>query len=169
MNCKKQDELFSYREPETGMLRNRPIPKGGQIVINGKFTESDLMQIVDQHRAYGMVDVKDIDRTAPFINLCYQLNKPMTEQQIKYGFEHNTDVLVERGQEQRNIAAVAISGNLAQVAQDTGGAIKEMDLQLVDKTEGDTNTGMDELVRVDSNVSKKDSGKRSKGRIGRAA
>lgn len=164
MNCKKQDEVFSYRIMESRQLMTQTIPKGGQLQVYRDADIDTLMHIVEQHRKYGMVDAADIDRTKLFINLCYQIDKPFSPNQIMYGFQHNTDVLTERGKEQRDKAAVAISGNLEQVAQDMGGRVRDMDLQVMDDTKGDTNTGLDEKIIVDRVHGGKPGSKRKAGK-----
>jgi len=175
MNCKKQDEVFAFRVPELdkagkvvrhGQLITQTIPKGGQLQVYRDADEPVLRAILAQHARYGIAAAADIDRPKPFINLAYQFDKPFSPNQIMYGFQHNTDVLVDRGREQRDGAAVAISQGLDQRAQDHGGKVREMDLVLVDDTKGDSNTGMDETIRVDAHTGGKPGSKRKAGRAG---
>lgn len=117
-NTKKQDETFMYRIPEIARPYTQTIPAGGQIQIYRDAPRDVLEGIVDQHRMYGLVDVADIDRTKPFVNLCYQFDKVITQNQIMYGMEHNSEVLEDKGLEYRKQSAVAISSNLDKAAQE---------------------------------------------------
>lgn len=171
MNCKSQDESFSYRVPEgevgayrPGRVMTQTVPKGGQVQIYRDESEPVLRAIMDQHHKYGVVEANEVDRTRPFINLVFQLNRPFTPDQILYGFQHNTDVLTERGEEQRNNAAVAIGGNLDRVAAEHGRRVTGSELELVDETTGDDNSGLATKIIVDPAISKNEHGKRQKGR-----
>jgi len=164
MNCKTQDETFSYRVPESGRLMTQTIPKGGQVQVYRDESEPILRGIMEQHRKYGAVEACDIDRTKPFINLAFQIDKPFTPDQILYGFQHNTDVLTERGEEQRNNAAVAIANNVEKVAQEQGRRLTGSELELVDETTGDENSGLATKIIVDPAISKAEHGKKQKGR-----
>ena len=159
MNCKKQDEVFSYRVPESGQLINQSIPRGGQIQVYRDETEAVLLAIAKQHTKYGMVAAADIDRTKPFINLAYQLDKPFTPDQIMYGLEHNTDVLEDRGIEQRTAAAVAIS-DLLDKAATTNGTVRSMELQIEDVAK-DAPT-LNERITVDKNPNLQGSDRKGK-------
>jgi hypothetical protein len=166
MNCKKQDEVFSYRAPE-GALITQHIPKGGQIQVYRDESEHVLREIVEQHQKYGVIEACNIDRTKPFINLAFQFDKPFTPDQIMRGMHHNIDVLTGRGAEQRVNSAVGINDGLGKLAQENGSKVLEMDLTLEDKTEGDTNSGLDEKLIVAPYISKKEHGQRQKGRPAR--
>ena len=117
-NTKKQDEHLFFRIPEITRPFSQVIPAGGQVQIYRDAPRDVLEGIVDQHRMYGLVDVADIDRTKPFVNLCYQFDKHITQNQIMYGMEHNSEVLEDKGLEYRKQSAVAISSNLDKAAQE---------------------------------------------------
>ena len=106
-----------------------------------------------------MVAAADIDRTKPFINLAYQLDKPFTPDQIMYGLEHNTDVLEDRGIEQRTAAAVAIS-DLLDKAATTNGTVRSMELQIEDVAK-DAPT-LNERITVDKNPNLQGSDRKGK-------
>lgn len=160
MNCKTQDETFSFRVPETGQLINQTIPRGGQIQVYRDETETVLRMIAGQHKAYGMVEACDVDRTKPFINLAFQLDKPFTPDQIMYGLQHNTDVLEERGIEQRTAAAVAI-GDILDKAATTNGVVRSAELQIEDQTRNGEPT-INERIIVDKNPNLQGSDRKGK-------
>lgn len=170
-NCKPQSENFSFRVIGTGQLVTQHIPAGGQIEIYRDTDRATLEAIVEQHEQYGLIPVANIDRTKPFISLCYQYDKPITQNHIKYGIEHNTDVLTEVGRERRDQAAVAIGSNLERAADEAAGRpqLKGMSLEIQEeKAPGDNSAGINEVIQVDHNHGDKPGSKRKAGRPSRA-
>jgi hypothetical protein len=165
-NCKSQREAFSYRVGENGQLISQDIPAGGQIQIYRDADEATLRAIVEQHRKYGLIAVADIDRTKPFINLCYQFDKSITQNQIKYGIEHNSEVLAEVGRERRDQSAVAIGSNIERVAEEAGHSrVNSITLEVQEeKAIGDTSAGINEVIHVDKQQGQKPGAKRKAGR-----
>ena len=150
-NTKRQDEIFMYRIPEITRPYSQTIPAGGQAQIYRDATRDVLEGIVDQHRMYGLVDVADIDRTKPFVNLCYQFDKAITQNQIMYGMEHNSEVLEDKGLEYRKQSAVAISSNLDKAAQEGNAPnASGMKLELIEEKtdQGDNSEKLTQTVEV---------------------
>lgn len=165
-NCKAQVETFSYRILGTGQLISQQIPAGGQVQIYRDTDMGILEAIIEQHRKYGLIPVADIDRTKPFISLCYQIDKPITQNHIKYGVEHNVDVLTDVGRERRDQAAVAIGSNIDRAAEEAGRSqTNSMSLEIQeDKLPGDNSEGVNEVIHVDKNQGGKPGSKRKAGR-----
>lgn len=88
---------------------------GGQIRISGDLTTPEIEAIVGQHRKYGMVEVGEIDRTKPFVGLCYSVDKPISVERIRNALVHNAEVLTEIGRARRQEAAIAVSNQLEAV------------------------------------------------------
>ena len=150
-NCKKQAEDFNYRIPEVVRTYVQNIPAGGQIEVYRDATMDILEGIIEQHRMYGLVNVSEIDRTKEFANLCYQFDKPITQNQIMYGIEHNSDVLEVRGNEMRKKAAVAINNNLERAAEESGNnKVKAVEVGIKEEKtdQGDTASKLEQTVRV---------------------
>ena len=127
------------------------IPAGGQIEVYRDATMDILEGIIEQHRMYGLVHVSEIDRTKEFANLCYQFDKPITQNQIMYGIEHNSDVLEVRGNEMRKKAAVAINNNLERAAEESGNnKVKAVEVGIKEEKtdQGDTASKLEQTVRV---------------------
>ncbi len=165
MNCKKQNELFYCRVPGQRQLYAPEIPAGGQIEIMPGADIKILQGIVDHHKQYGMVAVADVDRTKEFINLCYQWDKPITQNQILYGAQHNDDVLTETGRQNRDNAAVAISARLEDAAVRNDSRVNRMELEIIEeKKPGDNSAGLSETIIVDHNNGAAPGSKRQKGR-----
>lgn len=169
-NCKPQDEEFLYRVAEK--QRTHPfrqvILAGQQLLIYKEESEAVLRGIIQQHEKYGLVHVSDIDRTKPFISLCWQFDKPITPDQIAYSLQHNHDVLEQDGQIRRDQAAVGIADNLGRVVatQAGGRAPGALSLEIEErKPRGDqSKEGINEVIRVDPTGGKAGA-KRKKGRI----
>jgi hypothetical protein len=171
-NCSAQSFAFSYRIIGTGQLLTQHIPAGGQLEIYRDTDRATLENIVEQHAQYGLIPVANIDRTKPFISLCYQFDKPITQNHIKYGIEHNTDVLVEVGRERRDQSAVAIGSNLERAAEQAAGnpQLHSMSLEIQEeKPIGDNSSGINEVIQVDRTHGKAPGGKRQAGRAGARA
>ena len=111
-NCTQQVQSFMYRVPETPAPRMQPIGIGQQIQISGDLSQFDIDAIVEQHSRYGLVAVDAIDRTRPFIGVCYSVDKHVPVDKIKRALEHNESVLIERGRVMRQEAAVALNNSL---------------------------------------------------------
>ncbi len=169
-NCKSQDESFSFRIAETGQLITQHIPAGGQLQIYRDADRATLEAIVEQHRRYGLIPVAEIDRTKPFINLCYQFDKAITQNHIKYGVEHNVEVLTDLGRERRDQAAVAVGTNLERAAEEASGhpRLSAVSLEVQEeKNPGDNSKGINEVIHVDRNHGNAPGSKRKAGRAGR--
>ena len=104
-NCTKQDSDFAYRTTRGGKLIMQKIHVGRQVKLAGDLTGAEIAYIIDQHAKYGFVSVRDIDRTKPFIGLCYD-DKPIQVDAIRQALAHNDAVLLERGRKTREGAAV---------------------------------------------------------------
>lgn len=113
-NLTKQRQQFHYRLIDD--TRQGPMPlfifieQGGQNRLPFRdLTDPQIRAIVDSHAAYGLTDVKDIDRTRPFIGLCYSVDKQVPIDAIRRGLAHNDGVLEKLGVEIRTQAALAVN------------------------------------------------------------
>jgi len=110
-NLTKQRQEIYYWAPETEAKSPRmcPIEVGMQTVLPGDFNTPQIDAIVKQLSPYGLVHVKEIKKAKPFVGLCYDIDKPISVDALRLGLIHNNEVLEERGQETRKLAAVAVS------------------------------------------------------------
>jgi hypothetical protein len=156
-NCTRQVLDFMYRLPEHPTPIHQKIEMGQQIAVPRDLSMPDIEYVVNQHRIYGMVDVKDVDHTKAFIGTCYSVDKPVSINKIQLALSHNTDVLAERGREQRKEAAVAISNQLDEA---TGGkSLTETDVSIVEeKGANGADPSFGEGVVVRKDVSEHDNG-----------
>ena len=108
-NCTKQNYIHSYRVPEESGVRTIPIRIGAQVQIPGDFSQPQIDGLIRQHAKYGMIDVAEVDRTKPFVGLCYAVDKKIPVEKIVRAMTHNEAVLEERGRDLRRASAVASS------------------------------------------------------------
>jgi hypothetical protein len=146
-NCTQQVQDFIYRLPETPGPRSQRIDIGSQVQISGDLSTPDIDAIVRQHATYGLVSVDEVDRTKPFVGLCYSVDKPVPVAKIKSAIAHNYDVMVERGKELRKEAAVATESSL--VERGAGPAALEM--SVVEETKDGSDPTFNEGLRVTRN------------------
>ena len=88
-NCTSQVQDFQYRLPESGKVFKQTIPIGQQIQVSGDLNVLHIQAIIEQHAKYSMVAVHEIDRTKPFIGLCYNLDKPVDMEKVRRALVHN--------------------------------------------------------------------------------
>ena len=135
-NTTHQVQDFQYRLPDSLKIYKQEIRIGGQIAVPGDITRNDVDFIVNQHAMYGLVDVKEIDRTRNFFGLCYSIDKPVDVERVKYAIIHNNEVLVERGKDLRKEAAVAVNNA---IEEQTGGLNSlQMDIEEIETKGKDT-------------------------------
>ena len=149
-NCTKQVQDFTYRIPGTASQRVQRIEIGSQIRISSDLSTPEIQSIVDQHHKYGLVAVGDIDRTKPFIGMCYSVDTPITVEKLRRAFAHNADVLNERGRELRQEAAVAVNHHIEQAAGENGPAVKSLEMTVQEENPGtiEDHPAINEGVRV---------------------
>lgn len=151
-NLTAQNQVFAFRLPESNKAFHQEIPIGGQIPVAGRngrpeLSTADVEAIIRQHAKYGLIDVAEIDRTKAFAGMCFSLDKPVNVSKIRYAIEHNHFVLVERGKEIREAAAVGIS----QKIENENPGLKGLEMTAVEVDDRKTgHTGeFSEALRVD--------------------
>lgn len=132
-NATKQVLTFSYRPPGKG-VRSQSVPIGGQIQLSGDLTTEEVDCVISQNERYGLVDVKEIDRTKAFIGICYSLDKEISLSYLQRAFDQNHRVLVERGKEIRTNAAIAVNQGLeAELAENQLGGLSQLEMSVVEQ------------------------------------
>lgn len=150
-NCTKQDHDFNFRLPENQKLLSVPIPKGKQEKILGDLSDTDIKAIVEQHHRYGLVHIDEARKVKDFAGLCYS-DKPITAKAMQNLYDHNQDVLEERGEEQRKqaavVAQVSLDGQLQAVGQTTNAVeVDQVELRAPDDQREDK--PLQQTIRVD--------------------
>lgn len=121
-NCTNQFYTFSYRIPADEGYGKRTheqvILPGQQMRIYADAPLKVLEAIVEQKRPYGIVHVSEVVRTKQFVGICYEFDKPVDLERFQYAVDHNHGVLVERGEELRQEAALATNLAINTAVQD---------------------------------------------------
>lgn len=169
-NCTQQNQIFSYRVKGSPSPRQQEIPIGGQIQLSGELSVEDIEYVVQQYGKYGFAAVNEIDRTRPFVGICFSLDKPISRDRIRQLLAHNEGVLVKLGKKIREEAAVAlheqaVMANEGPLRGDIGNEGAGLEVSISEEeSRSNPNPKFSEGVRV---VSQQDSRKASVGRRGR--
>jgi len=117
-NCTKQNQRIYYRLDfdQAGMPRSQmnvqprhqDLLPGRQAAIGGDLDHiSQVESIVTQLNRFGLAAVKDIPRLKQFTPYIYNVDKPVTADQIRIVDDHNRGVLANQGAVRREAAAIA--------------------------------------------------------------
>lgn len=138
-NLTQQAWDFGYRLPEQPGVRKQRIEMGSQVRIAGELSQRDIDAIVEQYGKYGLIRVDEIDRTKAFAGVCYSIDKTVPIDKIRRGIEHNNEILVERGKEQRKEAAVATNAQIeSQLPTENGApALQALEVTIEEDKSGD--------------------------------
>ena len=136
-NCMKQTYDFAYRIPGDEFAVHRrlntvSIPPGAQARIHGEAPMPVLEAIVEQHRAYGIMPVDEIVRTREFVGICFSFDKPVPIDQLQYAIDHNTGVLFDRGEQQRQDAAIVVDQALEGTI---GQPMRSVELEVIEEAD----------------------------------
>lgn len=148
-NCTKQPHDFIYRLPEEGKVRKQHIKELSQTLLSGDFNVKEIEGIIQQHKRYGFVNVGEIDQTKVFSGLCYSLDKAIPAAKMLKLLNHNVDVLVEMGKENRKEAAVAVSNEINEKV----GGLGNLEVEIIEDTKGNRDeSGIEEHLRITEHV-----------------
>ena len=129
-NSTKQDHDFTYRLPNNpSKIVVMPIPKGSQIDIKGE--REELESILDQHRQYGLIDVKEFDKDKKFSGLVFSFNGKIDMDKLAHAREHHNEVIDENANNIRKAttaaSAASIEGEASAVDASVKGVIFELE------------------------------------------
>ncbi len=127
-NCTQQVQDFAYRVLGQNGIRRQTIEIGRQVLLSGSdWGTPEIEHLVKQHARYGMVALGDVDRTKPFVGLCYSIDKPVPVEKLRRALAHNKEVLQERGKVLRQETAVAMNSILE---EGEAGGPKELEVSV---------------------------------------
>lgn len=171
-NASRQNVAFMYRVLESTGIRTQHIPIGSQVKISGDLSSDEIEYIVGQHRKYGLTPADEIDRKREFVGTVYSVGKPIPYNKIMDAMNRNIFVLVERGKQIRQEAAIAeavkIENDLVQTGRPE--SLSSFEATIVEENPGGRNAGpaMSEGLRVTRNAnpdgSPKETAKTGRGR-----
>lgn len=167
-NLTKQHHEVHFRVPDTNQPRFVSIPAGGQREVYKAETMEPLTKIIETTLMhYGAVEVPDIDQTAGYIGLVYQINKPATVEEFFHAEGQNDAAMDAQAQEMRRVGAV-VADKLIERADPTLGGVE---VTVAEETRGFGGkvTGLkEEKIGVDrpgseGRVSRRQDGSRQRG------
>lgn len=144
-NTTKQHQQYLFWAKGVNKIIDRRI-RAGQQAILWQGDTNVLDKIITQLEPYGLIPAKDVPRTKPFIGCCYALDAPIDMEKLQLAFEHNNDVLTQRGYEIRKAAAIAVDGSMDEANPLYRGAL-ELEVTEV-PFPGHENTSVNESVEV---------------------
>jgi hypothetical protein len=136
-NPTQQVHQLFYRIKNKHAPVTQLIPQGGQVRLSKELEEEELVAFIVQQSNYGMVSWDEVDRTKPFIGLCYSVGKPVPIGVIRGGLMHNQEILIERGTRLRQEAGVAVHNMIEQTdfMRETGSDLKSLELSVVEENQ----------------------------------
>lgn len=164
-NCTNQDHEFNFRMPGTGKLISLRIPKGRQEKILGDLSEEEVKGIVSQHEKYGLIHVDEAKKVQGFAGFCYS-DKVITTKSMQNLYDHNQEVLEEKGEEQRKQAAVVVQATVDTALGKTGQTTNAIEVENVElhAPEDSNRPGLSETIRVDKRGESENRGGRGRRR-----
>jgi hypothetical protein len=136
-NPRRQDHILAYRMLEqAGGAKMPTIRRGGQFKIPGDLTQPEIEYIVNQHRKYGLLSVDEVGGSRQEVPLIYSVGRPITAAILNSVMKHNTDVLVAKGKELRQQAAVAANNAIENDLRENNVplGLNELDMSVVEET-----------------------------------
>lgn len=120
-NTSKSHHDFIFRRPENKQTTMMQIKAGQQVQVL-KGVDKDVIDFVlDQHRKYGMISGDEAaKRHAGYTGLCYSVDKPVSEKQMRGSFENNDRVLKEVAVENFKTQAGATADSIQKQLDETG-------------------------------------------------
>ena len=145
-NCTKQAYHLASRIPELTGVKITEIPIGGQMQIAGDLNKPQIEAIIDQHRIYGLASVAEFDRLKEFVPLIYSEGKPVSADTIRRCMAMNNGVLVQRGRDMLQQAAVAANEVISEITP----SLETLEMSVIEESRGGFTDGdpMAEGVRV---------------------
>ena len=111
-NTTNQFREYAFRIPENPKVITKRIPPRSQDILwTGSVKEIEAI-VMEIERGHGAINVAEVPRTKAFIGSCWSLDKQIAIGPLMTALRHNDDVLVKRGYDMRQGAAVAMNEHL---------------------------------------------------------
>lgn len=149
-NCSQQNQSVNYRLIESVGVKQQTIEIGQQIILGGRdITDIQIDGIIEQLDPYGFFRADTIGKQHHYAGLVYSLDKPVSLDLMSRVIERNREILIHKGREIRQQAAVAVNNSLD---ENTGSAPDMLEMSVQEEkrgTGGDSSTDpLSEGVRV---------------------
>lgn len=163
-NTTKQEHDFVYRpriggggktddgilKPVFGELRKQTIPVGGQICVSGVDSQSEIDNVLTQHKH--IVEFKSLNRVRGFQALCYRIGPdPVPIDEILERIETNDKARTEENKDRQATTAREIAARMRLVSQADDAPFKDLretDVQVAQKGDKEVNQGTPKLNQV---------------------
>ena len=129
-NATKQILQFAYRLPERKQTITQPVPIWSQVELTVDCSQPDIDAIMEQWGKYGLVNVTSMGSAKDFEGYLISIGKPITGSTLKDATDMRMDVLIERGEEMRADAAVAM---ISTIENETGTVARNYEISVVEE------------------------------------
>lgn len=125
-NCTRQFQEIYYRldynnkgEPEANRnfqpAKRQTIPPGRQINLGGDLHMTQINDIVEQLKPYGLVGSVDVPRLKTMAPYVFNIDQAVTADVIRNVRNVNSGILIQQGKQQRARAAIIVNETVANV------------------------------------------------------
>ncbi len=152
-NCTRLDfDKYGEKDPRAmGKLpKHQDIPAGRQVPLGGELHMTQIEDIIQQLQPYGLMAQKDIASEHGRLSWVFNVNRPVSEDAIRYVLDFNSGILTEEGQKRRHRAAIAANEALAEQIEGEPDRF-HVEFEQLDE-EGRKGPLLAEGVRVDKNA-----------------
>lgn len=153
-NTTKQRHIFTFRQLETGRLRQIPIEHGSQMQVMDGSTE-EVEAVIQHHQVYGLVDSTKIDQSQAFVGLCYSINKPVPASVIEKTIRDNDGHLTRGAHNLRQASIMALDSKLRESGTGYDGEMEFSVEQAKGRDETDDSPTVSETIATPKAGSKK--------------
>jgi L-fucose isomerase-like protein len=120
-NTSKQHHDFYFRRPEANQNTMIPIKAGQQVRVLNDVSKDVIDFVINQHRKYGLISGEEAGRTHGGITgLCYSVDKPVTEKQMRGAFANNDRVMKEIAKDNMATQAAATAAHIQDQLDERG-------------------------------------------------
>jgi hypothetical protein len=160
-NCSKQMwEIHYWVEGSPNKPVVTKIKPGGQENIYPQGSSVDHHRIVEQHKAYGLIPVSEVDRHDGFVGQCYQYDAPIPLDRLQATMKRNEEDLYEQAQERRKEAAAAADDTVRKAAQEYEMKVDNFEVEITEVEQ----KGVDQQVHEIITIGGDEAPKRGRGR-----
>lgn len=129
-NATKQILQFAYKLPERKQTITQVVPIWSQVQLTIDCSQPDIDAIMEQWGKYGLVNVTEMSHAKDFEGYLISIGRPIASSTLKDATEMRIDVLIERGEEMRANAAIAMINT---IEHETGTIAKNYEISVVEE------------------------------------
>lgn len=153
-NTTKQRHIFTFRQLETGLLRQIPINHGSQMMVLDGSTD-ELNAVIQHHQVYGLVEASKIDQAGEFVGICYSIDKPVPASVIEKTIRDNDSHLTSAAHVSRQASLASLDQALSNNGTGYSGELEYSVEQAKGKDDNDDSPTVNETITTQKSASKK--------------